>query len=97
MIVQKNTNSNTYHTLEDIQFRRNQLSEAIEEESELIADMWSNLFQKNEDISKGEYIATIINNSIKAIDAFLLVRKLMRNYSSVFHLFGSSKQKKNRR
>lgn len=88
----------TYNTLEEIQLRRNQLSEDIEREGEQIAVLWGDLFKRNEDSTRGEQIATLITNSITAIDAFLLVRKLIKNYSSVFRFFHrEGKKKKNRR
>ncbi|MBQ9672633.1 MAG: hypothetical protein IJV34_07250 [Prevotella sp.] len=87
----------TYSTLEEIQQRRDQLSEAIEQEGEQIADQWHSLFKKDEDTSKGEYIVSIINNGIMAVDAFLLVRKLMRNYGSLFGLFQKKDKKKRKR
>ena len=88
----------TYNTLEEIQLRRNQLSEDIEREGEQIAVLWGDLFKRNEDSTRGEQIATLITNSITAIDAFLLVRKLIKNYSSVFRfLHREGKKKKNRR
>jgi len=40
--------------------------------------------------TKGELIANLISNSITAIDAFLLVRKLMKSYG---HLFGKKKRR----
>ena len=88
----------TYNTLEEIQLRRNQLSEDIEREGEQIAVLWGDLFKRNEDSTRGEQIATLITNSITAIDAFLLVRKLIKNYSDVFRFFHrEGKKKKNRR
>lgn len=88
----------TYNTLEEIQLRRNQLSEDIEREGEQIAVLWGDLFKRSEDSTRGEQIATLITNSITAIDAFLLVRKLIKNYSDVFRFFHrEGKKKKNRR
>lgn len=88
----------TYNTLEEIQLRRNQLSEDIEREGEQIAVLWGDLFKRNEDSTRGEQIATLITNSITAIDVFLLVRKLIKNYSGIFRFFHrEGKKKKNRR
>ncbi len=42
------------------------------------------------DSSKGEWIANIVSNSVTAIDAFLLIRKLTKNYG---FLFGHKKKK----
>ncbi len=88
------TEKETYHTLEEIQLRRDQLNEAIEHESDVIADKWNELFVKKEESSKGEYIASIISNTVTAIDAFILVRKLMKNYSGVFSFFKSRKKRR---
>ncbi len=81
------TEKETYQTLEEIQLRRDQLSEAIEKEGDAIADKWNELFIKKEDSSKGEYIANIISNTITAIDAFIMIRKLMKSYSGVLSFF----------
>ena len=91
-----------FGTLEELRLRKEQLSDAIEHDNEKIATIWGDLFRKKEDSSKGEYIATLVANSITAIDAFLLVRKLMKNYSGVLSLFGlgkgnTTKSKKKRR
>lgn len=88
----------SYNTLEEIQLRRNQLSEDIESEGEQIAVLWGDLFKRNEDSTRGEQIAALITNSITAIDAFLLARKLIKNYSSVFRFFHKEgKKRKSRR
>jgi hypothetical protein len=89
------TGKETYNTLEEIQLRRDQLSEAIEHDSEQIGALWNGLFKKNEQLTKGEQVAALINNSILAIDAFLLVRKLMKSYSGIFSFFGKNKKKRN--
>lgn len=84
----------SYHTLEEIRVRKDLLSEAIEKDSDQIGVLWNSIFAKQEHSTKGEYIASIVTNSITAIDAFLLVRKLMKNYSNLFSFFGKSKKKK---
>lgn len=88
------TNTESYNTLEEIQLRREQLSNAIEHDRDIIAEKWDELFQTNENPTKGEYIATIISNSITAIDAFLLVRKLLNSYGGLSRIFSRSKKKK---
>lgn len=88
------TNTETYNTLEEIQLRRNQLSEAIEHDRDLIADKWDELFKTNENPTKGEFIASLITNSITAIDAFLLVRKLLNTYGGISRIFSRNKKKK---
>lgn len=86
----------TYNTLEEIQLRRDQLSAAINQDSEKIANLWSDMFSKNKDATKGEHIATIVTNAITAIDAFLMVRKLMKNYSNVLSFLNLGTKKKKR-
>ena len=84
----------TYHTLEEIRLRKEQLSEAIEQDNEQIGIMWNGLFKRNEDATKGEYIATMVTNAVTAIDAFLLVRKLVKNYNHLFSFFKGKKKNK---
>ena len=87
-------NQPSYHTLDEIRFRKEQLSEAIEKDSNQIGTLWNRIFSKQEHPTKGDYIASIVTNSITAIDAFLLVRKLMKNYSNLFSFFVKSKEKR---
>jgi len=82
-----------YRTLEEIRMRKDQLSADIERDSDQIAAIWAQLFSKPENASKGEFAATFIANSITAVDAFLLVRKLMKNYSGLFRFFRKKKSK----
>lgn len=84
----------TYHTLEEIQMRRDQLSDAIERDSDRIATLWGELFKKQENATRAEYISSIVVNSITAVDTFLMVRKLIKNYSGVFSLFKKGKKRK---
>jgi hypothetical protein len=56
--------------------------------------MWNRLFVKQETSTKGEYVASIVANCITAVDAFLLVRKLMKNYSGLFGFFENKSKKK---
>lgn len=73
-----------YHTLEEIRQRKEQLSEELQKDSTRFSTLWGQLFVKRKDVTKGEFIASMVTNSITAIDAFLLVRKLFKNYRSVF-------------
>ena len=74
--------------------RKEQLSEAIDNEGDKISRIWNDLFKKQEASTKGEYVASIISNVITAVDAFLLVRKLMKSYSNVFSLLNPKKKKR---
>lgn len=92
------TQIDTYNTLEEIQMRRDQLSESIEQDKVLIGNLWGELFTKREDATKGELIASIVTKSITAIDAFLMVRKLINNYGHVLSFLGlGSKRKKKKK
>ena len=80
----------TYSTLEQIQQRKEALHANIQKDNEQIGLLWHQLTAPQKSDSKGELIANLVSNSITAIDAFLLVRKLMKSYG---HLFGKKKRK----
>ena len=79
-----------YSSLEEIQSRKDQLKDDIQQQSGQITTIWRELTAPQQSASKGEMIASLVTNSITAIDGFLLVRKLMRNYG---FLFGRKKRK----
>lgn len=83
----------TYNTLEDIQLRRDELRDAIDKEGEHVMNLWHSVFKREEESSRAEYIAAIVNHSITAIDAFLMVRKLFRNYSYLFDFLNLGKKR----
>ena len=91
------TQIDTYNTLEEIQMRRDQLTESIEQDKVLIGNLWDELFTKREDATKGELIASIVTKSITAIDAFLMVRKLINNYGHVLSFLGLGSKKKKKK
>ena len=79
-----------YHTLEDIQRRKEDLAAAIQKDSDQFGTLWKSIFTTSKDAkSKGDWAAMIISNGITAVDTFLLVRKLMKSYG---HLFGRKKR-----
>ena len=80
----------TYRTLEEIQHRKEVVQADIQKDSKQIGLLWHHLTAPQKSDSKGELIANLISNSITAIDAFLLVRKLMKSYG---YLFGKKKRK----
>ena len=80
----------TYSTLEDIRQRKEAVQANIQKDNERIGILWHDLTAPQKSDTKGELIANLISNSITAIDAFLLVRKLMKSYG---HLFGKKKRK----
>jgi hypothetical protein len=73
-----------YNTLEEIQQRKQQLQANIRQHNEQISTLWAGLTTQQEPSSKGELVANLVSNSVTAIDAFLLVRKLMKSYSWLF-------------
>ena len=83
----------SYRNLEDIRQRKQQLSEELNRDTTKMGMLWNKTFVKREDSTKGEYLTSMINNGIMAFDAFLLFRKLKRNYNS---LFGSHRKSKKR-
>ncbi len=73
-----------YNTLEDIELRKDELRAELQGKSEQMGELWRDLTLPKPTNSKGELIANLISNSVTAIDAFLLVRKLMKTYSWLF-------------
>lgn len=84
---------NEYKTLEEIQARKDQLLEELNADNTQFGTKWHQLFVPKENSTKAEFIGGIIANSITAIDAFLLVRKLMKTYGGIFG-WGKKKKKK---
>ena len=82
--------TNQYNNLEEIALRKDELKAQLSDESEKIGILWRELFVAQKPNSKGELIANLVGNAITAIDAFLLVRKLMNTYG---WLFGRRKKK----
>ena len=78
-------------TLDEIRERKDQLLEELNADNSEFGKKWHQLFVSKESSSKAEFITGLIANSITAIDAFLVVRKLFKNYAS---LFGFKKKKR---
>ena len=83
-----------YHTLEEIRLRKEELASEIQQDNTMFSTLWHQTFIKRENSTKGEYISGLIANSITAIDAFLLIRKLMKGYGN---LFGKTNKKSKKR
>lgn len=84
-----------YHTLEEIRLRKEELASEIQQDNTKFSTLWNQTFIKRENSTKGEYISGLITNSITAIDAFLLIRKLMKGYGNLFGI--TTKKSKKRR
>ena len=85
-----------FSTLEEIRERKEQLLKELQQDNTKFSTLWSQTFVKRENSTKGEYISSIVANSITAIDTFLLVRKLIKNYGGLFGLSNKSSSKKKR-
>lgn len=83
MLPVQNTAHN-YRTLDEIQKRKEELSAELQRDNEKFSSLWGQLFVKRNDNTKGEWVASLIGNSITAVDTFLLVRKLIKNYGFLF-------------
>jgi len=81
----------TYHTLEDIRRRKDELLDQLQTDKKEFYTLWSSLFVKRENASRGDYIASMVTNSVTIIDLFLLYRKLKKTYGGVFSLFRRKK------
>lgn len=82
----------TYDNLDDILAKKTELSDRLREKREALGCLWSTLSTPKKANTKGEMIATIISNSITAFDAFMLVRKLMTQYGSLFSHRGGKRR-----
>jgi hypothetical protein len=82
--MNQNIQTSSYQTLEEIEQRKDQLHTELQAHSKHIGNLWHDLTVSQPANSKGEIITNIISNSITAIDAFLLVRKLMKTYGKFF-------------
>ena len=74
----------TYRTLEEIRQRKDEWLDQMQGDSKQFTKLWNQVFVKSENSSRGDYIASLITNSVTVIDLFLLYRKLKRNYGSIF-------------
>ena len=80
----RNDRLKDYRTLEQIRQRKEDLRRQIDRDSQHSEGLWGQLFVKREESTRGEFIANIISHSAMAIDAFLMVRKLRRDYGGLF-------------
>ena len=74
----------TYHTLEEIRQRKDELLDQMQGDNKQFTAVWNQIFVKRENNTKGDYIASLVTNSVTLIDLFLLFRKLRKNYKSLF-------------
>ena len=91
MLPIKKQPSQDFRTLEEIRLRKDELISQIQDDNTKFTSLWNQTFIKREGNTKSDYIAGLIANSVTAIDIFLVVRKLMKNYGG---LFGKKSKKK---
>ena len=87
----QNNNKTEFCTLDEIRERKDALLDEIQKDRDKVTSLWNQTFLKRDESSKGDYIASLVSNGFMALDAFLLVRKLMKGYG---YLFGKSRRKK---
>ena len=87
----QNIKKNEFCTLDEIRERKDALLDEIQKDRDKVTSLWNQTFLKRDETSKGDYIASLVSNGFMALDAFLLVRKLMKGYG---YLFGKGKRKK---
>ena len=91
MLPIKKQPSQDFRTLEEIRLRKDELISQIQDDNTKFTSLWNQTFIKREGNTKSDYISGLIANSVTAIDIFLVVRKLMKNYKG---LFGKKSKKK---
>ena len=72
-----------YRTREEIRQRKNELRRQIDRDNEHISQLWGSLFVKRKDSTTGQFVTNLLSHGAMIIDAFLLVRKLRRDYGGV--------------
>lgn len=80
--VRKPTQS--YSTLDDIRQRKDQLYDELQKDNQQFTTLWNQVFVKRKESTRSEFITSMVANSITAVDAFLLIRKLLKNYHKLF-------------
>ena len=77
-------NNNRFNTREELEVRKNELLTEIRSKSESIENIWHSLITEKKENNRSELVAGIVSKGIMAFDAFMLVRKLMKQYNRIF-------------
>ena len=91
MLPVKKHPAQDFRTLEEIRLRKDELISQIQDVNTKFTSLWNQTFIKREGNTKSDYISGLIANSVTAIDIFLVVRKLIKNYKG---LFGKNSRRK---
>jgi len=75
---------NVFNDLEQLQQRKEQLASQLQEDNQQFTTLWHDTFVAKSASNKVEWVSSLLSNSLTAIDAFLLVRKLFKNHGSLF-------------
>ena len=94
MLPVKKHPAQEFRTLEEIRLRKDELINQIQDDNTKFTSLWNQTFIKREGNTKSDYIAGLVANSVTAIDIFLVVRKLMKNYGGLFGKKSSKKKKR---
>ena len=84
MLPVKKHPAQEFRTLEEIRLRKDELINQIQDDNTKFTSLWNQTFIKREGNTTSDYIAGLIANSVTAIDIFLVVRKLIKNYGGLF-------------
>ena len=77
-----------YNSLEELQMRKEQLTEIIELENDEIKRLWNILSKDDEEeLSRGKQIMKYVKYGMMAYDGIMLFQKLKQNYGSVLNIF----------
>lgn len=74
----------TYNTLEKICQRKEELLEELQKDNDRFSVLWNKVFVSKKSSTKGEFLTSVVTNSITAVDVFIMVRKLLKNYRGLF-------------
>ena len=88
-------NQRKYQTLEEIRLRKEQLSQALQQDTKQIGQTWNQLFVSREDTTRSEYVMKMLSYGVTAFDAYMTVRKLRRNYGGLLSLIGLANRNSN--
>lgn len=83
-----------YNTLEDIARAKAEVWEKRQAKSEQLTKMLEELTAAQKPSSRREMVTNIIGEAVVAFDIFMTVRKLTKQYGSLFSIFRKKKKKK---
>ena len=68
--MQNNKTTNEFRTLAKIRERKEELLEEIQKDTEKVTALWNDTFVKRDEVSKGDFIASLIGNGFMAHTLF---------------------------